>query len=174
MGHGSLTAAGRQLPITNDQLQSPRTHASTAIPRSAQPGHVRRDAARSDVFLMGEEVAEYDGAYKVSQGMLASWPMRSSIRPSPRRASPAWRRRRHVGMRPIIEFMTFSFSLVAFDQVVNNAPRWLTCPADSSRFRSCSRHLRPWTATRRTTPGPSMPLHHIPGLKVVCPPPRRS
>jgi pyruvate dehydrogenase E1 component beta subunit len=75
------------------------------------------------VFLMGEEVAEYNGAYKVSQGMLDRF--------GPRRVidSPISEEgfagigigAAMVGLRPIIEFMTFSFSLVAFDQLVNNA-----------------------------------------------------
>jgi len=75
------------------------------------------------VFLMGEEVAEYDGAYKVSQGMLARFgPRRVVDTPISENGfaglgiGPAM-----VGLRPIIEFMTFSFSLVAIDQVVNNA-----------------------------------------------------
>ena len=76
------------------------------------------------VYLMGEEVAEYDGAYKVSQGMLAKFGPRSesSTRRSPRKGfcgigiGSAM-----VGLRPIIEFMTFSFSLVAIDQIINNA-----------------------------------------------------
>jgi pyruvate dehydrogenase E1 component beta subunit len=75
------------------------------------------------VYLMGEEVAEYDGAYKVSQGMLKRF--------GPRRVidSPISEEgfcgigigSAMVGLRPIIEFMTFSFSLVAIDQIVNNA-----------------------------------------------------
>src|SRR3954451_677311 len=75
------------------------------------------------VYLMGEEVAEYDGAYKVSQGMLTKF--------GPRRVidSPISEEgfcgigigSAMVGLRPIIEFMTFSFSLVAIDQIVNNA-----------------------------------------------------
>jgi pyruvate dehydrogenase E1 component beta subunit len=75
------------------------------------------------VFLMGEEVAEYDGAYKVSQGMLKRFGERRVI------DSPISEEgfcgigigAAMVGLRPIIEFMTFSFSLVAIDQIVNNA-----------------------------------------------------
>src|SRR5689334_9572363 len=75
------------------------------------------------VFLMGEEVAEYDGAYKVSQGMLRRFGERRVI------DSPISEEgfcgigigAAMVGLRPIIEFMTFSFSFVAIDQIVNNA-----------------------------------------------------
>ena len=75
------------------------------------------------VFLMGEEVAEYDGAYKVSQGMLKRFGARRVI------DTPISEEgfvgmsigSAMVGLRPIVEFMTFSFSLVAIDQIVNNA-----------------------------------------------------
>jgi pyruvate dehydrogenase E1 component beta subunit len=75
------------------------------------------------VFLMGEEVAEYDGAYKVSQGMLKKFgPRRVIDTPiSEEGFAGIGIGAAMVGLRPIIEFMTFSFSLVAIDQIVNNA-----------------------------------------------------
>ena len=75
------------------------------------------------VFLMGEEVAEYDGAYKVSQGMLKRFgPRRVVDTPiSEEGFAGIGIGAAMVGLRPIIEFMTFSFSLVAIDQIVNNA-----------------------------------------------------
>lgn len=75
------------------------------------------------VFLMGEEVAEYNGAYKVSQGMLDRFgPRRVIDTPiSEEGFAGIGVGAAMVGLRPIIEFMTFSFSLVAFDQIVNNA-----------------------------------------------------
>lgn len=75
------------------------------------------------VFLMGEEVAEYNGAYKVSQGMLDRFgPRRVIDTPiSEEGFSGIGIGAAMVGLRPIVEFMTFSFSLVAFDQIVNNA-----------------------------------------------------
>jgi pyruvate dehydrogenase E1 component beta subunit len=77
-----------------------------------------------DVFLMGEEVAEYQGAYKVSAGLLQRFgPKRIIDTPiSENGFAGLGIGAAMVGLRPIIEFMTFSFSLVAFDQVVNNAP----------------------------------------------------
>ena len=81
-----------------------------------------------DVFLMGEEVAEYNGAYKVSQGLLERFgPRRIIDTPiSENGFAGLGVGAAMVGLRPIIEFMTFSFSLVAFDQVVNNAPNMFT------------------------------------------------
>ncbi|MDP9291006.1 MAG: pyruvate dehydrogenase complex E1 component subunit beta [Verrucomicrobiota bacterium] len=81
-----------------------------------------------DVFLMGEEVAEYNGAYKVSQGLLEKFgPKRVVDAPiSEGGFAGLGVGAAMVGLRPVIEFMTFSFSLVAFDQVVNNAPNMLT------------------------------------------------
>src|ERR671917_842433 len=88
--------------------------------REAMTEEMRRD---DRVFLMGEEVAEYDGAYKVSQGMLARFgPRRVVDTPiSETGFAGLGIGAAMVGLRPIIEFMTFSFSLVAIDQVVNNA-----------------------------------------------------
>jgi len=85
-------------------------------------------ARDSNVFLMGEEVAEYNGAYKVSQGLLEKFgPKRIIDTPiSENGFAGMGVGAAMVGLRPVIEFMTFSFSLVAFDQVVNNAPNMLT------------------------------------------------
>ncbi|MFL6514889.1 MAG: pyruvate dehydrogenase complex E1 component subunit beta [Chthoniobacterales bacterium] len=81
-----------------------------------------------DVFLMGEEVAEYNGAYKVSQGLLERFGANRIIDTpiSENGFAGMGIGAAMVGLRPVVEFMTFSFSLVAFDQVVNNAPNMLT------------------------------------------------
>jgi pyruvate dehydrogenase E1 component beta subunit len=75
------------------------------------------------VFLMGEEVAQYEGAYKVSQGMLKRFGARRVIDTpiSEEGFCGIGIGAAMVGLRPIIEFMTYSFSLVAIDQIVNNA-----------------------------------------------------
>ncbi|XWN35601.1 MAG: pyruvate dehydrogenase complex E1 component subunit beta [Roseivirga sp.] len=82
----------------------------------------------SHVFLMGEEVAEYDGAYKVSQGMLAEFgPTRVVDTPISELGFAGLGVGAAMnGLRPIIEFMTFNFSLVAIDQVVNSAAKMLS------------------------------------------------
>ncbi len=87
------------------------------------------DAMREDkrVFLMGEEVAEYNGAYKVSRGMLDEFGPRRIIDTPISEGGFAGLgigAAMH-GLRPIIEFMSWSFSLVAADQILNNAPKML-------------------------------------------------
>jgi len=78
-----------------------------------------------DVFLMGEEVAEYDGAYKVSKGLLAEFgPNRVVDSPiSELGFAGLGVGAAMVGLRPVIEFMTFNFAFLALDQVINNAAK---------------------------------------------------
>ena len=92
--------------------------------REAMSEEMRRDQR---VFLMGEEVAEYQGAYKVSRGMLDEFgPRRVIDTPiSETGFSGLGIGAAMAGMRPIIEFMSWSFSLVAADQILNNAPKML-------------------------------------------------
>ena len=92
--------------------------------REAMTEEMRRDER---VYLMGEEVAEYNGAYKVSQGMLAEFGAKRVIDTPIAElgftgigVGAAMN-----GLRPIIEFMTFNFSLVAIDQVINSAAKML-------------------------------------------------
>ncbi|WNJ21008.1 pyruvate dehydrogenase complex E1 component subunit beta [Pontibacter sp. G13] len=77
------------------------------------------------IYLMGEEVAEYNGAYKVSQGMLEEFGEKRVIDTpiSELGFAGVGVGSAMVGLRPIIEFMTFNFSLVAIDQVINNAAK---------------------------------------------------
>jgi len=88
--------------------------------RQAMTEEMERD---DRVFLMGEEVAEYNGAYKVSQGCSTSLAPRRIIDTpiSENGFAGIGIGAAMVGLRPIVEFMTFSFSYVAFDQLVNNA-----------------------------------------------------
>jgi pyruvate dehydrogenase E1 component beta subunit len=126
-----------------------------------------------NVFLMGEEVAEYNGAYKISQGLLERFgPKRIIDTPiSENGFAGLGVGAAMVGLRPIIEFMTFSFSLVAFDQVVNNAPNMLTMSGGQFNIPITFR-------------GPNGPAHqlgathshateclyaNVPGLKVCTP-----
>ncbi|WP_165219496.1 pyruvate dehydrogenase complex E1 component subunit beta [Aquisphaera insulae] len=97
---------------------------STFSYREALNQAMTEEMDRDDrVFLMGEEVAQYDGAYKVSQGMLKRFGARRVIDTpiSEEGFAGMGIGAAMVGLRPIIEFMTFSFSLVAIDQIVNNA-----------------------------------------------------
>jgi pyruvate dehydrogenase E1 component beta subunit len=93
--------------------------------REALSEEMRRDES---VFLMGEEVAEYDGAYKVSQGMLAEFGERRVIDTPIAELGFAGIGVGAAmnGLRPVIEFMTFNFSLVAIDQVINSAAKMMS------------------------------------------------
>jgi pyruvate dehydrogenase E1 component beta subunit len=102
--------------------------------REAMNEEMRRDER---VFLLGEEVAEYNGAYKVSQGMLAEFgPRRVIDTPIAELGFAGIAVGAAMnGLRPICEFMTFNFSLVAIDQVINSAAKMnsmsagqFTCP----------------------------------------------
>ncbi|MEZ4825161.1 MAG: pyruvate dehydrogenase complex E1 component subunit beta [Bacteroidia bacterium] len=90
--------------------------------REAMSEEMRRDER---VYLMGEEVAEYNGAYKVSQGMLQEFGAKRVIDTpiSEMGFAGIGVGSAMLGLRPIIEFMTFNFSLVAIDQVINNAAK---------------------------------------------------
>ncbi|MAY74040.1 MAG: pyruvate dehydrogenase complex E1 component subunit beta [Phycisphaerae bacterium] len=92
--------------------------------REAMTEEMRRDER---VFLIGEEVAEYNGAYKVSQGMLDEFgPKRIIDSPiSENGFAGMCIGAAMMGLRPIVEFMSWSFSLVAADQILNNAPKML-------------------------------------------------
>ncbi|HCS19032.1 MAG TPA: pyruvate dehydrogenase complex E1 component subunit beta [Bacteroidetes bacterium] len=90
--------------------------------REALSEEMRRDP---NVFLMGEEVAEYNGAYKVSQGMLDEFGAKRVIDTpiSELGFAGIGIGAAMSGLRPVIEFMTFNFSLVAIDQIINSAAK---------------------------------------------------
>jgi pyruvate dehydrogenase E1 component beta subunit len=93
--------------------------------REALNEEMRRD---EKVFLMGEEVAEYNGAYKVSKGMLAEFGAKRVIDTPIAELGFAGIGVGAAmnGLRPVIEFMTFNFSLVAIDQVINSAAKMMS------------------------------------------------
>lgn len=78
-----------------------------------------------DVFLMGEEVAEYDGAYKVSRGLLDIFGERRVVDAPISELGFAGLGvgAAMAGLRPVIEFMTFNFAYLALDQIINNASK---------------------------------------------------
>lgn len=138
--------------------------------REAMSEEMRRD---NSVFLMGEEVAEYNGAYKVSQGMLDEFgPERVIDTPIAELGFAGIGVGASMnGLRPIIEFMTFNFSLVAIDQVINSAAKMMSMsggqyscpivfrgPTGSAGMLSSqhSQNFENWYA-------------NTPGLKVVVP-----
>ncbi len=100
--------------------------------RQAMTEEMRRD---KDVFLMGEEVAEYNGAYKVSKGMLDEFgPERVIDTPIAELGFAGIGVGAAMnGLKPIVEFMTWNFAILAFDQIVNNAAKTLSQSA--SQFK---------------------------------------
>jgi pyruvate dehydrogenase E1 component beta subunit len=93
--------------------------------REAMSEEMRRD---DKIFLMGEEVAEYNGAYKVSKGMLAEFGAKRVIdTPIAELGFTGIAVGAAMnGLRPIVEFMTFNFSLVGIDQIVNSAAKMMS------------------------------------------------
>ena len=96
--------------------------------RDALNEAMAEELARDDsVFLMGEEVAEYDGAYKVSKGLLERFGEKRIVDTPISELGFAGMGvgAAMVGLRPIVEFMTFNFSFLALDQVINSAAKML-------------------------------------------------
>ena len=138
--------------------------------RDAMAEELRRD---EKVFLMGEEVAEYQGAYKVSQGLLEEFGSKRII------DTPITEHgfagiatgASFAGLRPIVEFMTFNFAMQAIDQIVNSAAKTLYMSGgqmgapivfrgpNGAAARVGAQHSQDYTSW----------YAHIPGLKVVAP-----
>jgi pyruvate dehydrogenase E1 component beta subunit len=138
--------------------------------RAAMSEEMRRD---TNVFLMGEEVAEYDGAYKVSKGMLAEFGDKRVI------DTPITEHgfagiavgAAFEGLKPIVEFMTMNFAMQAIDHIVNSAAKTLYmaggqlgCPIvfrgpNGAPGRVGAQHSQDFAAW----------YGHVPGLKVVAP-----
>jgi pyruvate dehydrogenase E1 component beta subunit len=138
--------------------------------RDAMAEEMRRDET---VFLMGEEVGQYQGAYKVSRGLLEEF--------GPRRVidTPITEHgfaglgvgAAMAGLRPIVEFMTFNFAMQAIDHIINSAAKILymsggqiTCPIvfrgpNGAAARVGAQHSQDYSAW----------YAHVPGLKVVAP-----
>ncbi len=138
--------------------------------RDAMAEEMRRDG---DVFVMGEEVAEYQGAYKVTQGLLQEFGAKRVI------DTPITEHgfagiavgAGMAGLKPIVEFMTFNFAMQAIDQIVNSAAKTLYmsggqmgCPIvfrgpNGAAARVGAQHSQDFTSW----------YSNIPGLKVVAP-----
>jgi pyruvate dehydrogenase E1 component beta subunit len=138
--------------------------------RDAMAEEMRRDA---DVFVMGEEVAEYQGAYKVTQGLLQEFGARRVI------DTPITEHgfagigvgAAMAGLKPIVEFMTFNFAMQAMDQIINSAAKTLYM---SGGQMGCSIVFRgPNGAAARVAAQHSQDYSawysQIPGLKVIAP-----
>jgi pyruvate dehydrogenase E1 component beta subunit len=138
--------------------------------RAAMSEEMRRDP---EVFLMGEEVGQYQGAYKISQGMLEEFgPQRIIDTPITEHGFAGLAvGAGFAGLKPIVEFMTFNFSMQAIDHIINSAAKTLYM---SGGQMGCSIVFRgPNGAAARVAAQHSQDYAawygHIPGLKVVMP-----
>ncbi len=126
-----------------------------------------------DVFLMGEEVGVYNGAYKVSKGLLDRFgEMRVVDTPITELGFTGLGvGSAMVGLRPVIEFMTYNFSILAFDQVVNSAAKLLSM--SGGQFPIPITFRGPTGAALQLSAQHSQALEamyaHFPGIKVVVP-----
>jgi pyruvate dehydrogenase E1 component beta subunit len=136
--------------------------------RRAMVEEMRKD---DSIFLMGEEVAQYNGAYKVSQGMLEEFGEDRVVDTPISEGGFAGLGigAAMVGMRPIIEFMTWNFSLVAYDQIINTAAKTYQMSAGQYPlpivFRAPNGPAEN-LAAQHSTSVESL-YAHFPGLKVV-------
>ncbi|MBC7835771.1 MAG: alpha-ketoacid dehydrogenase subunit beta [Phycisphaerales bacterium] len=119
-----MTAILTDRAAPHDALRTTREITFREALREAMSQEMRKDPR---IFLLGEEVAQYNGAYKVSQGMLDEFgPQRIIDAPISENGFAGLAVGAAMyGLRPIIEFMSWSFSLVAADQILNNVPKML-------------------------------------------------
>jgi pyruvate dehydrogenase E1 component beta subunit len=129
--------------------------------------------ANADVFLLGEEVAQYQGAYKISQGLLDEFgPKRVVDTPITEHGFTGMAVGAAMnGLRPIVEFMTFNFAMQAIDQIINSAAKTLYmsggqmgCPIvfrgpNGAASRVAAQHSQDYASW----------YAHCPGLKVIAP-----
>jgi pyruvate dehydrogenase E1 component beta subunit len=180
-------------PSHSPMVRSPTPPAPTPPPAPAPPGEphysgatatitvrealrdaIAEEMRRDDsVFLMGEEVAEYQGAYKVSQGLLQEFgPRRVIDTPITEQGfAGVGIGASFAGLRPIVEFMTFNFAMQAIDQIVNSAAKTrymsggqMACPIvfrgpNGIASRVAAQHSQCYASW----------YAHVPGLKVVAP-----
>jgi pyruvate dehydrogenase E1 component beta subunit len=159
-------AADPDIPAGTEMVQ---TTVREAL-RDAMAEEMRRDA---DVFVMGEEVAEYQGAYKVTQGLLQEFGARRVV------DTPITEHgfagvgigASFAGLKPIVEFMTFNFAMQAIDQIVNSAAKTLYMSGgqmgapivfrgpNGAAARVAAQHSQDYAAW----------YSHIPGLRVIQP-----
>jgi pyruvate dehydrogenase E1 component beta subunit len=159
-------AADPDIPAGTEMVQ---TTVREAL-RDAMAEEMRRD---KDVFIMGEEVAEYQGAYKITQGLLQEFGARRVV------DTPITEHgfagvgvgAAMAGLKPIVEFMTFNFAMQAIDQIINSAAKTLYMSGgqmgapivfrgpNGAAARVAAQHSQDYAAW----------YSHIPGLRVIQP-----
>ncbi|MDJ0613031.1 MAG: pyruvate dehydrogenase complex E1 component subunit beta [Rhizobiaceae bacterium] len=174
----SAPTANAQEPVVADIAADPEIPEGTSMVsmtvrealNTAMAEEMRRD---EDVFIMGEEVAEYQGAYKITQGLLDEFGSRRVV------DTPITEHgfagigvgAAMAGLKPIVEFMTFNFAMQAIDQIINSAAKTLYMSGgqmgapmvfrgpNGAAARVAAQHSQCYAAW----------YSHIPGLKVVMP-----
>jgi len=138
--------------------------------REAMSEEMRRDER---VFLLGEEVAEYNGAYKVSQGMLDEFgPKRVIDTPIAELGFAGIAVGASMnGLRPIVEFMTWNFAILAADQIINSAAKMLQMSGGQYHCPIVFRGGNGTAGQLAATHSQSFEAFyaHVPGLKVITP-----
>ncbi len=138
--------------------------------REAMSEEMRRD---EKVFLMGEEVAEYNGAYKVSQGMLDEFgPKRVIDTPIAELGFAGIGVGASMnGLRPVVEFMTWNFAILAADQIINSAAKMLQMSGGQYHCPIVFRGGNGTAGQLGATHSQSFEAFyaHVPGLKVITP-----
>ena len=168
-----VPAAPEARPAADPDIPAGTEMVSTTVRdalRDAMAEEMRRDP---DVFVMGEEVAEYQGAYKVTQGLLQEFGAQRVVdTPITEHAfAGVGVGAAMAGLKPIVEFMTFNFAMQAMDQIVNSAAKTLYMSGgqmgtpivfrgpNGAAARVAAQHSQDYAAW----------YSHIPGLKVVMP-----
>ena len=149
-------------------------HGGHDVPGSAQPRPARGDdARRSAVFVIGEEVGLYEGAYKVTQGLLKEFgPSRIVDTPIAESGfTGVGIGAAMVGLRPVVEMMTFNFAMLALDQIVNSAAKMNYMSGGQFNVPIVIRGPGGPAAQLAAQHSQSMEMYfyHVPGLKVVRP-----
>ena len=161
-------------PVTADPEIAPGTAMITQTVREALRDAMAEEMRRDgDVFLMGEEVGQYQGAYKISQGLLEEFgPKRVIDTPITEHGfAGIGVGAAFAGLKPIVEFMTWNFAMQAIDQIINSAAK--TLYMSGGQMRSPIVFRGPNGAAARVGAQHSQEFSawyaHIPGLKVVAP-----
>jgi pyruvate dehydrogenase E1 component beta subunit len=160
-----------QAPMAEEKDWGPTK--TMTVREALRDGMSREMRADPDVFLMGEEVAQYQGAYKISQGMLDEFgPKRVIDTPITEHGFTGMAVGAAMnGLKPIVEFMTFNFAMQAIDQIINSAAKTLYMSggqmgspivfrgANGAAARVGAQHSQCYASW----------YAHCPGLKVVAP-----
>jgi pyruvate dehydrogenase E1 component beta subunit len=167
--------AAKHAPQTQQEVAEPEWGETkpTTVREALREAMSLEMRADKDVFLMGEEVAQYQGAYKISQGMLDEFgPRRVIDTPITEHGFTGMAVGAAMnGLKPIVEFMTFNFAMQAIDQIINSAAKTLYmsggqmgCPIvfrgpNGAASRVGAQHSQCYASW----------YAHCPGLKVVAP-----